>query len=114
VASDVLIVTYKKTDITQITVPSKIYEYLSIGRPIVAGVEGVIEEILQESGAGLVSRTRDSEELAAHILKLKGDPELGRQMGLRGRQYAIEHFSFARVAADYEQTILATIKAAGG
>lgn len=108
IASDALIVTYKKTDITQITVPSKIYEYLAIARPIVAGVEGVIEEILREAGAGLVSTGRDPEELASSILKLKSEPGLGREMGERGRSYAIEHFSFSRVAADYEQTITAT------
>lgn len=112
-ASDVLIVTYKKTDITQITVPSKIYEYLSISQPIVAGVEGVIEEILRESGAGLVSTTRDPQELASYILRLRAEPELSAQMGAQGRAYAVEHFSFMRVAADYERTIIETLAARG-
>src|SRR5438552_17452722 len=58
-ASDALIVTYKKTQITQITVPSKIYEYMAIARPIVAGVDGVIAEILDEAQCGFVSRERD-------------------------------------------------------
>ncbi|MGI8906040.1 MAG: glycosyltransferase family 4 protein [Candidatus Sumerlaeaceae bacterium] len=109
VASDVLIVTYKTTDITMITVPSKIYEYLAIARPIVAGVEGVIREILLQSGAGFISPSRDPEEMAEFILRLKADPALRAKMGARGRQYAIEHFSFGRVAADYERTIGETL-----
>lgn len=111
VASDVLIVTYLKTNITLITVPSKIYEYLSIAKPIVAGVEGVIGEILAEAGAGLVSPSRDPAELAQYILRLRQDEALSQQMGQRGRQYAIDHFSFEKVAADYEQTILETAAA---
>lgn len=110
-ASDVLIVTYMKSELTQITVPSKIYEYLSIAQPIVAGVDGVIGEILTEAKAGLISKTRDPEEMAAHILKLKADPELGRQMGINGRQYAIDNFSFKRVSDDYEQAVKETAQA---
>jgi colanic acid biosynthesis glycosyl transferase WcaI len=107
-ASDALIVTYMKNDITLITVPSKIYEYMSSARPIVAGVAGVIEQILTEAGCGLVSHTRDPQELARHISYLKTHPEEGRVMGERGRRYAIEHFSFAKVAKDYEKTVLET------
>ncbi len=107
-ASDALIVTYMKNDITLITVPSKIYEYMSSARPIVAGVAGVIEQILTDAGCGLVSRTRDPQELARHISYLKAHPEEGVQMGQRGRQYAIEHFSFEKVARDYERTVAET------
>ncbi|MGB9692797.1 MAG: glycosyltransferase family 4 protein, partial [Candidatus Sumerlaeaceae bacterium] len=107
-ASDALIVTYMKNDITLITVPSKIYEYMSSARPIVAGVAGVIDEILSEAGCGLVSRTRDPHELARHISYLKTHPDEGHAMGERGRRYAIEHFSFPKVAEAYEKTLAET------
>lgn len=107
-ASDVLIVTYMKNDLTMITVPSKIYEYLSIARPIVAGVTGVVADILTEADAALISRERDPQEMADHILTLKNSPERAAQMGQTGRQYAINHFSFAKVAADYDQTVRET------
>lgn len=107
-ASDVLIVTYMKSDLTMITVPSKIYEYLSIARPIVAGVSGVIGEILTEAGAALISPTRDPQEMAQHILTLKNDPARGDEMGRSGRRYAQEHFAFLKVAHDYEQTLKET------
>jgi glycosyltransferase involved in cell wall biosynthesis len=104
-ASDVLIVTYMKSELTMITVPSKIYEYLSIARPIVAGVTGVVAEILTDANAALISPTRDPAEMADHILTLKDDPQRGDAMGASGRQYAINHFSFAKVAEDYERAV---------
>lgn len=107
-ASDALIVTYMKNDITLITVPSKIYEYMSSARPIVAGVAGVIEEILTEAGCGLVSRTRDPQELARHISFLKNHPEEGARMGQQGRAYVSQHFTFHKVARDYEATLAET------
>lgn len=111
-ASDALIVTYMKNPITLITVPSKIYEYMASERPIVAGVEGVIREILQEADCGFVSSARDPQEMANHIMKLKADTEAGRAMGRRGRVYAGEHFTFAKVSADYEAAIAETAAAA--
>jgi glycosyltransferase involved in cell wall biosynthesis len=107
-ASDALIVTYKKDEITLITVPSKIYEYMSSARPVVAGVEGVIGEIIAEAGCGLVSPARDPREMADFILRLKRDPALGARMGACGRAYAAEHFAFSRVAADYERAVAET------
>lgn len=107
-ASDVLIVTYMQNDITLITVPSKIYEYMSIARPIVAGVDGVIREILEEAGCALVSQERDPRELAEHILALKADPDRGEVMGAAGRAYAQQHFAFRKVAADYELAVIET------
>jgi colanic acid biosynthesis glycosyl transferase WcaI len=107
-ASDALIVTYKKDDITLITVPSKIYEYMSSARPVVAGVDGVIGEILAEAGCGMVSKSRDPHEMAAFISRLRRDPALGAAMGAKGRSYASGHFSFSRVAEDYERAVMET------
>ncbi|MCX7018052.1 MAG: glycosyltransferase family 4 protein [bacterium] len=110
-ASDVLIVNYLKTEITRITVPSKIYEYMSSARPIVAGCEGVIHEILSEAECALMSPSRDPQEMSQHIIRLKRDPALGQRMGASGRRYAIRHFIFDRVAADYEAAIIETATA---
>jgi colanic acid biosynthesis glycosyl transferase WcaI len=105
-ASDVLIVTYIKNSITLITTPSKIYEYMASERPIVAGVEGVIREILEEAECGFVSPGRDPVEMAEFILKLRRDPELRGRLGRNGRLYAGKHFTFQKVAADYEAALL--------
>ncbi len=113
-ASDALIVTYRQDNITRITVPSKIYEYMSSARPVVAGVEGVIKEIVEDAGAGLVSETRNPAELAEFITRLKADPELSRTLGERGRAYATKHFAFEKVAADYERTVRETAEAGVG
>ncbi len=105
-ASDALLVTYRKDPITLITTPSKIYEYMAIERPVVAGVEGVIKDILTEAGCGLISPSRDPEELARFILQIKAMPDGGEEMGRKGRDYAGRNFTFEKVAADYEQTII--------
>lgn len=111
-ASDALIVTYRKDSITRITVPSKIYEYMSSERPIVAGVEGVIGEILKEGNCGIVSPTRDPQELADAIRRLKADGGFAAALGSAGRGFVMQHFTFERVAADYELAVTETASGA--
>jgi glycosyltransferase involved in cell wall biosynthesis len=107
-AADALLVTYCPDPITRITVPSKIYEYMSMARPVVAGCEGVLATILEEAGCAEVVEDRNPERLAEAVLALKADPERAARMGEAGRYYAMDHFCFQKVAADYEQTIAET------
>ncbi|RAM59321.1 hypothetical protein DS67_00605 [Mesotoga sp. SC_4PWA21] len=48
-ASDMLLINLLDTDAHREAVPSKIFEYTVIGRPIIAGLKGVAAEILLES-----------------------------------------------------------------
>lgn len=107
-AADALLVTYCPDPITRITVPSKIYEYMSMERPVVAGCEGVLAEILREAGCAEVVEDRDPVRLAEAVLALKADPDRARRMGKAGRVHAMNHFAFQKVAADYEQVIAET------
>jgi hypothetical protein len=50
-------------------VPAKLYEYLRVGRPLLALVgDGAVKELLEETGAGVPLRSRDT-ELVALALK---------------------------------------------
>lgn len=107
-AADALLVTYCPDPITRITVPSKIYEYMSMARPVVAGCEGVLAQILERAGCAHVIQDRDPARMAEAVLDLQADPDRAQEMGDRGRQYARDHYAFQKVAADYEQAITET------
>lgn len=104
-AADSLLVTYNPDPITRITVPSKIYEYMSMARPIVAGCEGVLASILEQAQCAYVVTDRSPEGLATAVLKLKADRKAAEAMGRNGRVYAQDNFSFERVATDYESML---------
>lgn len=75
------------------TVPGKVQAYLSAGRPILAGINGEGARVIRESGAGLISRAQNAEELLANVMTLYGMPQAERdKMGHLGRAYYLEHF----------------------
>jgi glycosyltransferase involved in cell wall biosynthesis len=77
--------------------PTKFFEYLSCGKPIVATSSLEIGNILNDSGAGIfVPNPRDKSLFARSLLKLLIDDELRTCMGKKARQYSLEKFQFLK------------------
>lgn len=88
-----LLVTLKQNDTFTYVIPSKIQTYLAAGRPIVAAINGEGAKVIQQAGAGLVSRAEDAVELARNIEELYHMPSLKREeLGGNGREYFLKHF----------------------
>jgi glycosyltransferase involved in cell wall biosynthesis len=89
-----LLVTLADTEIFRLTIPSKIQAYLAAGRPIIACLNGVGAEIVQEAGAGVTVPAEDAVGLAQAIRELYALPEKERlDMGACGQAYYEKHFS---------------------
>lgn len=68
-------------------------EYMACGRPVVATSVGVVPELVEDGGSGLLVPPRDAVALAAALSALLADPARARRMGGEGRRLAVEHFS---------------------
>ena len=65
--ADALLITLKKADIFSYTIPGKLQSYLACGRPIIGSIDGIVNEIIQDSNAGLVGKAEDYNSLAENI-----------------------------------------------
>jgi colanic acid biosynthesis glycosyl transferase WcaI len=110
-ASDVCLVTLKKSDIFETVVPTKMLEFMSCARPVIVAVNGQSRSIVESSGAGLYVPPEDSEALRDAIMKLQQQqPALRESMGRNGREYIVRNLSRQRTAYDYEQLLKAIVK----
>lgn len=82
--------------------PNKVFDYMAAGRPVILAIEGVIREVVEQAQAGLCVPPGDPQALAAAVRRLVDQPELGHQMGHRGRAYVQEHFDRQVVALRLE------------
>lgn len=85
--------------------------------PVVATAVGGTPEMILHGQTGLLVPPADPEALAEAILTLLRNPEYARQLGERGRQYALEKFSVdamveGNLAVYYE--VLEEVKGFGG
>jgi glycosyltransferase involved in cell wall biosynthesis len=85
------------------TLPTKIFEYMAEGLPVIASDVPLWKRFLDETGAGVVVPADDGAAAGAAAARLLADPAAAAQMGERGRQVAAERFSWETEA----QTLLA-------
>lgn len=92
--ADVLLVALKDEPIFNLTLPSKVQSYMSVGKPIVAMMNGECPCILAEARCGLSVPAGDAAGLAKTILYMKGMDRRNLEiMGENGKRYCEEHFS---------------------
>ncbi|MCP5303464.1 MAG: glycosyltransferase family 4 protein [Pseudomonadales bacterium] len=82
-------------------VPSKLYEAMASGKPVVLVASGEAAEIVQQHNAGIVVEPGDVEGFAKAIKTLYEQPALRAEMGNNGRKAVKEHFDRSRIAARF-------------
>jgi colanic acid biosynthesis glycosyl transferase WcaI len=91
---DVQVALYRQGS-SRYSMPSKVYEIMASGRPLLASadVNSDVWRLVEDTGCGICVEPHDPEKLAASILRLYADRSLGEAMGERGRQQAEQHYS---------------------
>ena len=90
-AADICLVPLRDMPLFSSFIPSKMFEYLAAGRPVIGAMAGEAAQILREAGARVVPPA-DSGALADAIRALAADPQRRQPMGRQGRCYVEEHF----------------------
>jgi len=73
---DVSIIHLKKTDLFKTVIPSKLFESMGMGIPILHGVDGESSKIVKEENAGIVFEPENAEELYKKLVQLRDNPEI--------------------------------------
>jgi glycosyltransferase involved in cell wall biosynthesis len=112
---DLSIIHLKRTELFTTVIPSKLFECMAMGIPVLHGVAGESAEIVEREGVGLTFEPENSAELTEKIRLLAQDQEARRKFSLRGAR-AAQHYDRAYLAASMlavlEQTASRTAKLA--
>ncbi|MEZ5851427.1 MAG: glycosyltransferase family 4 protein [Hyphomicrobiaceae bacterium] len=82
---DLAVIHLRRTPLFETVVPSKLFECMAMGIPVLHGVPGESAEIVRREGCGLLFEPENADALAADILSLAGDVARRRDMSERGR-----------------------------
>lgn len=94
--TDIVIVPLK----VQLTgaVPSKLYEAMAAGKPVILVAESEAAEIVKKSECGLVIKPGDIDGLVEAIRTLADQPAMRKQMGEAGRRAAVEKYDRRQIS----------------
>ena len=97
---DVSLVNLRNAPLFRTVIPSKIFESMGMGVPMVVSMpEGEATRIIEQSRAGLIIPPESPEALAAAIVQLKGDQKLLRDFAAHAR-LAASNYSREKLAMD--------------
>lgn len=101
-AFDAALVPLKRLTLFKGALPSKMFEAMGAGVPVVCTVDGEAREIVEQSGGGLYVDPEDPKALAGAIARLCREPALSKALGENARRYVSRHFSRERAARQFE------------
>lgn len=104
-SADLLFAQLRRDPVFAITQPSKVFEYMMAGKPIIYGGEGEAADLVRASGAGLVVPPDDPAQLALAVQRLRADPALAARLGDNGRRHAHEHLRREGVLARVDELL---------
>jgi colanic acid biosynthesis glycosyl transferase WcaI len=84
-ALDVSVVHLRPDPVFRTVIPSKIFESMAMGVPIVMAVEGESAEIVRRADAGVCIPSGDPEAMLGAVLRLAADPAERARLGANGR-----------------------------
>lgn len=99
--TDLNLVTLRDQPLFRTVIPSKIFEIMAMGRPILSSVHGEARSILEAAGAAVFVDPENAEQLACAIRQLRDDPGRLEQMGTNGRSFVEKEYRRDRLAAEY-------------
>jgi glycosyltransferase involved in cell wall biosynthesis len=90
--------------------PSKVFEYMAAGRPVVFAGTGEGAEVVEGAGAGLTVPYGDERALAERLRELARDDSLRAELGANGRAWVLRN----RVREDINRAWVEDIERAFG
>jgi glycosyltransferase involved in cell wall biosynthesis len=93
------IIPLRRLDLFKAALPSKMFDSMAAGRPIVGPLWGEAAELVRAADCGLVVEPEDARAVHEAVETLAADPALAQRLGEHGRSYVIEHFDRDDIAA---------------
>lgn len=79
--------------------PMKIFEYLAMGKAVIAPTVEPVREVLRDGETGLLIEPGDAEAMARQIIRLASDSALRERLGRQGRDYVVANHTWRDNAA---------------
>jgi colanic acid biosynthesis glycosyl transferase WcaI len=89
--------------------PTKTLEYQAIGKPIVCISKGEAARYIKKTESGLVTSTRDPQDLAGLIMRLVRDQDLAKSLGSNGFKYIMNNLTLEMVGKRFMDVISKSI-----
>jgi len=104
-ASDCCLVHLRSAELFTKNIPSKIFEIMACGKPILLGTKGESRRLVSRAGCGVCFEPENAQDLAMGIQHLHRESQKRKELGEAGYRFVRRHYSRADWAAEYLTTL---------
>jgi glycosyltransferase involved in cell wall biosynthesis len=97
-SADVGAVPHVRDELTDTTIPNKIFEYMAGGLPVLSSDCVPLARVVEETRCGLVFRSEDAASCGDALVRLCGDAALRRELGEQGRAAVLRKYNWDETA----------------
>ena len=90
--ASVCLVPLKNDPLFRNAIPSKMFEYMACGRPVIASISGEVEKILNSAKSGSIAIAEDANSVADSILYYYNNRDKIIEQGQNGVMYVKQNF----------------------
>lgn len=101
--TDASLVLLRAQSLFESVLPSKVFEAMGSARPIILGVRGEAQRLVEASESGICIEPENDGQLAEAVKALADDRSRGTAMGNAGRRYVEQHFDRKELAKRLER-----------
>jgi glycosyltransferase involved in cell wall biosynthesis len=109
-ACDLGLVSLRDTSLFQEVLPSKIFEYMGMAKPILLNVAGEARQVVEAASAGVYVPSGNVPALVEAVRHLANRREELIEMGRRGQQFVLEHYDRRVLARRYLEILTGVIE----
>ncbi|MFC1513634.1 glycosyltransferase family 4 protein [candidate division KSB1 bacterium] len=109
-AVDCAVVPLRKVSCAAQALPVKMFEALAMGKPVIAGIKGEAERLINKAQAGITVEPEHPVSYVNAIKELNSDRKNCEDMGLNGRRFVEENFNRDNLAGIVEDIFLEMTK----
>ena len=86
--------------------PTKIFEFHALSRPIICCSNGAVGNYVQTTKSGLVVPCNKLFDLISAIRKLKNEPNICKEYGMNGKKVVDENLTFKKIGVNLKRILL--------
>jgi glycosyltransferase involved in cell wall biosynthesis len=102
---DLAVIHLRRTPLFETVIPSKLFECMAMGIPVLHGVAGESARLVTQEGCGMLFEAENPHALATAVRDLAADPDRRAEFSRRGRQ-AAGRYDRSSLAAEMLQVLL--------
>jgi len=106
VHADICLTNLMKIESFKLVRPNKLFQYMALGKPIITGIWGEFQEIVEKVNAGIYVDFTDKKNTSKKIYDLINDNELIKKMGINGKHYIEEYGDREKIFSSFYDNIL--------